>query len=179
MTSALDLLRGGSWRCRSCDLLHEGIFHLGCDAPYHWGRAGVIEPNNALRLDADFLSEDFCVMGGQHSFVRGVLEIPVIGLEDSFGYGCWSTLSSTNFQRYVAEFKANEAGEAWTGWFSSELTAFPGTVNAPCWVAPQPGGRRPSIWLEDEDHPLSIAQRDGITPERLLDIYRQHGHPID
>lgn len=179
MTEALDLLRGGRWRCSSCHEEHEGMFDLATDAPWHWEGQADPEPNSALRLDGDFLSADFCVIGGQDYFVRGLSFIPVIGLDDSFAFGCWSTLSRTNFELYAAHFDGIDVDEAWTGWFSSEFTAFPGTVNSPCWVMPRPDGTRPEIWLEDEDHPLSIAQRDGITPEQLLDIYRQHGHAVD
>jgi len=178
MSDALALLRGGRWRCRSCDQDHQGIFDIAAGAPWHWEGEDSPEPNSALRLDGDFLSPDFCVIGGQDFFVRGLLFIPVIGLEDDFAFGCWSTLSRANFEKYVAHFDGIDLDEPWTGWFSNEFKAFPGTVNTPCWVMPQSSGERPEIWLDDEEHPLSIAQRNGITPEQLLDIYRVHGHPV-
>ncbi len=179
MSRALDLLSSGRWRCRSCELEHQGMFDLAADAPWHWEGSEIPEPNSALRFERDFLSPDFCVIDGRDYFVRGLLFIPVVGLDHCFAFGCWSTLSRANFERYVAHFEGIEPDEPWTGWFSNEFTAFPGTVNTPCLVMPQSDGARPEIWLDDEDHPLSIAQRDGITPERLLDIYRQHGHPVD
>lgn len=64
----------------------------------------------------------------------------------------------------------------WTGWFSSWQPPFPSPINQPCWVEPQPGNLRPLIWLEDYSHPLAQAQRDGITAERLLEIYEANGH---
>jgi hypothetical protein len=33
------------------------------------------------------LSSDQCVIRGQHLFVRGLIEIPVIGSEDVFSWG--------------------------------------------------------------------------------------------
>ena len=179
MSRAVDLLRGGRWRCHSCDQEHEGMFDLGADAPWHWEGQVPVEPNRAVRLDGDFLSPDYCVIGGRDYFVRGLLFIPVIGLDDCFAFGCWSTLSRPNFERYVEQFDGIALDEPWTGWFSNEFAPFLGTVNAPCWVMPQTDSSRPEIWLDDGEHPLSIAQRDGITPEQLLDIYRQHGHPVD
>ncbi len=179
MSAALDLLRQGRWRCHSCEMEHEGIFDLGADAPWHWEGQAPALSNCALRLDGDFLSLDYCVIGGRDYFVRGLLFIPVIGLDGRFAFGCWSTLSRPNFERYAREVDGIELDEPWTGWFSNEFAPFLGTVNMPCWVMPQPDGNRPEIWLDDEDHPLSIAQQHGITPERLLDIYRQHGHAVD
>lgn len=179
MTRALDLLRGGRWRCHSCKLEHEGMFDLGAPAPWHWEGQAPVQPNAALRLDGDFLSPDLCVIGGRDYFVRGLLFIPVIGLDDCFAFGCWSTLSRASFEHYVAHPEGIELAEPWTGWFSNEFAPFLGTVNLPCWVMPQRNSDRPEVWLDDEEHPLSIAQRDGITAEQLLDIYRLHGHPVD
>ncbi len=53
-------------------------------------------------MDGDFLSEDFCVLDGEHFINRCVLPIPVIGLNEHFGFGCRSTLSRANFDNYIA-----------------------------------------------------------------------------
>lgn len=176
--TALDLLRDASWKCSSCDLDHRGMFDLAAHAPDHWGTIEEREPNSALRRDGDFLSQDFCVIHGEHFFVRCVLEIPVHGLPEKFGYGCWSTLSREKFDRYVDRFDAGDyAGEGpWFGWFSNRLRGFQDTFNQPCWVYPQPGRQRPTIRLEDPHHELSIAQERGIPPERVLELYAAYGH---
>lgn len=59
--AALEILQSARWKCASCDVEHEGMFDIGSRAPDHWGKAEELEPNSALRLDGDFLSEDFCV----------------------------------------------------------------------------------------------------------------------
>ena len=43
-------------------------------------------------------------------------------------------------------------------------------------VQPQPDRMRPELWVVDEDHPLGAAQRDGITPERMLEVFAHYGH---
>jgi hypothetical protein len=75
------------------------------------------------RMDGDFLSEDFCIIGGDSFFVRGVLEIPVHGLAEKFGFGSWSSLSRPNFDLYVERFDDGDyAGLGpWSGWFSNRL----------------------------------------------------------
>lgn len=177
-SSALDLLEGAAWTCGTCSVEHRGMFDLGADAPDHWGAVEAVEPNRELRLDADFLSDDFCVIGGEHLFIRCRFEIPVHGLEHPFAYGCWSTLSRENFERYVDGFDsgADPGMGPWFGWFSNSLRGFGETLNQPCQVHPQPGRMRPKIELEDPTHELARAQADGITPERLLELYAAYGH---
>src|SRR4051794_2298098 len=151
--AALDRLRGGAWRCASCDAEHVGMFDLAAFAPDFWSGAEAREPNSALRMDGDFLSEDFCVISGDSFFVRGILEIPVHGLAQKFGFSVWSTLSRTNFDLYIERFDGGDyAGLGpWTGWFSNSLVTFPETLNQPCWVNPQLDRQRPVITLDDAD----------------------------
>ena len=176
--TTLDRLRGGTWRCACCGVEHEGMFDLAAFAPEFWPGAETREPNSALRMDGDFLSEDFCAIGGEHFFVRCVIDIPVHGLAEKFGFGIWSTLSRTNFDLYIERFDDGDyAGLGpWTGWFSSTLATFPETLKQPCWVHPQLDRQRPVVTLDDADHPLSIAQDQGISPERVLEIYAAYGH---
>jgi hypothetical protein len=168
----------GRWHCASCGEEHEGMFDLASPAPWHWQGPIEPEPNAALRMDGDFLSDDLCVIGGEHFFVRGVLDIPLIGSEHSFGFGSWSTLSRANFELYVDSLNGAvlDPDAIWTGWFSTWPKPFPSPINEPCWVEPQPGNSRPMIWLDGESHPLAAAQRGGISLERLLEIYEANGH---
>ena len=176
--SALERLRDAAWTCASCEIEHRGMFDIGASAPDHWGEVEAREPNSALRLEGDFLSEDFCVIGGEHFFVRGVFEIPVHGMAEKFGFGIWSTLSRENFERYVDRFDEGAyAGEGpWFGWFSNRLTGFEDTLNQACWVHPQLDRQRPTMTLDDPEHELSLAQEHGIAPERVLEIYASCGH---
>src|SRR5688500_18166422 len=170
--TANERLRASSWRCTSCDEEHEGLFHLSLAAPLAWPHPPEYEPNHALRFDGDFLSEDFCVLGGEHFFVRGVFDIPVHGLEETFGWGIWSTLSRTNFDTYVEGFDDGAYPDfgPWPGYFSNALEGFGDTFNAPCWVTPPRDRQRPRIALADEDHPMQVTQREGIGAEQVLAI---------
>lgn len=179
--AALDRLKSASIECRSCGDVHEGMFDLFAFSPDHWGGIEEYESNSALRTTGDFLSEDFCVLNGEHFFVRCILEIPVDGLPEKFGFGCWSTLSRANFDKYIDGFDIGRFSDPgpWAGWFSNTLKPYPDGVNLPCWVYPQPGRQRPTIWLESPNHPLAAAQEEGIAPEDLFAIYRANGHDID
>lgn len=180
-SAVLDILAGADWRCATCGEQHRGMFDLAADAPDFWEGPEEHEPNGALRLDGDFLSEDFCVVGGEHFFVRCVFEIPVLGLHDRFGFGVWSTLSRTNFDRYVEEFDESACrGEGpWSGWFSNHLKGISAeTLGQACWVLPRPGRQRPVIELMDDTHPLAQAQINGVEPDFILSLYAANGHAV-
>jgi hypothetical protein len=66
----------------------------------------------------------------------------------------------------------------WFGWFSNRLKGYPDTLNLKCNVQPQDGRQRPLIRLQDPQHPLAIEAREGITFERLREIFSLHGHAM-
>lgn len=177
--SALQQLQGGRWQCATCGVEHGWPFDLAAAKPDPWPHAEEYEPNAALRMDGDFLSEDFCILGGKYFLIRCVLPIPVIGVEDDFGFGCWSTLSRENFDKYVDGFDSGEYADMgpWTGWLCNQLENFiPGTDPLAVWVQPRPDRQRPLLWVQDDDHPLAIAQEEGLTPERVLEVFQFYGH---
>jgi hypothetical protein len=93
-----------TFRCSSCDAVHKGLFDLACHRPDHWNDGEDCEPNIAVATSTHFLSEDFCILDGEH-FFRCVLPLPIIGKPaEQFGYGVWATLSQDNFKLYVDSF---------------------------------------------------------------------------
>jgi len=176
-------LNGKEWICPSCCLSHRGLFDLVCGKPDCWpGPDDTADyvPNSFALTSGNFLSEDFCVLN-DNCFVRCVLRLPIIGGEGiSFGYGAWSTLSRKNFELYKSMFDVGEMTDlgAWFGWFSNRLEGYPDTLNLKCRLHPQNDRQRPLIELEPTDHPLAREQREGITFDRLLEIYALHGHDI-
>jgi hypothetical protein len=125
--------------------------------------------------------EDFCVLDGQHFFVRAVLELPITGGgEQRFGVGVWSTLSRESFIRYIETFDSGEQDGLgpWFGWFSNRLKGYPDTLNLKCRVHPVSGRQRPRVELEATPHPLALEQKSGISFDRLLELYAINGHDI-
>jgi hypothetical protein len=176
--NALDILKGAEWICGSCSERHLGMFDLACDSPGPWTGNADYEPNSELDRERDFLSEDFCVLGGEHFLIRCVLEIPVHGLEDKFGFGCWGSLKRDNFETYVEHFDAGTCPEGgpWWSWLCNRLGPLSDDQPIGCWMFPQLGRQRPVLDVDDEDHPLALAQRDGISAEQVLAIYAHYGH---
>jgi hypothetical protein len=168
-------------RCASCGQTHKGLFDLATDGPEHWPGERPGEPNSALLGRDHVLTEDFCIIEGRDHFVRCVLQLPLVGgTEEVFGYGVWCTLSPKHFATYRDTFDAGDQKDLgpWFGWFSNRLKGYPETLNLKCQVRPRSGRQRPLIELEADGHPLAVEQRDGITIDRLLEIYALNGHDL-
>jgi hypothetical protein len=136
-------------------------------APYPDPYLDVPEDERAARTT---YTPDCCTVrdeDGEHYFVRGVILIPVVGQDEPFGIGVWVSQSEANFRRY----RANEDMPPTFGWLVNELGyhAEP-TYALKTRVHFRPGDQRPTIELEPTDHPLAVAQRDGLTLAQAWDI---------
>lgn len=177
--TAFELLSSAQWTCRCCGQRHTGMFDMGAVVPNVWPKEWEKEHNGALRLDGDFLSEDFCVVDGEHFMVRAVLPIPVHGLAQDFGYGVWCSLSKENFLKYVDRFDTSqdEDEEPWWSWLCNQAQPyFDGEEPLGGWLRSRAGRMRPTYHVDDTEHPLAIAQCEGISPEDVLAIYEAYGH---
>jgi hypothetical protein len=170
-----------NWVCLCCGLRHSGVFDLASSRPEVWPSSEERSPNSEVLTSDNALTEDFCVLDGEHFFVRCVLRLPIVGASGAcFGFGVWSTLSKQNFDLYVDTFDGGRQGGLgpWFGWFSNRLKGYPDTLSLKCRVTPRDGRERPLIELEPTSHPLAIEQREGITFDRLLEIYALNGHDV-
>jgi hypothetical protein len=166
--------------CPNCREVHKGIFDLACAKPDPWTGDETKAPNGAITGAKHILTEDFCILENEHFFVRCVLQLPIQGTHETFRYGVWSTLSRENFEIYLDHFDSGDyrGHGPWFGWFSNGLKGYPQTLNLKCDVHPCNGRLRPLVELRSADHPLVREQEEGITFDRLLEIYALHGHDI-
>lgn len=174
-------LNEGEYVCACCGENHRGLFDLACHRPDQWQTGDDRSANSEVNLSSDCLTEDFCVLNGEHFFVRCVLPVPIVGGQGAeFGFGVWSTLSRKNFEIYVETFGGGEQGGLgpWFGWLSNAIKGYPDTLSMKCQVHPQNGRQRPLLKLDPTDHPLAIEQREGMTLDRILDLYALNGHDL-
>ncbi|WP_443047927.1 DUF2199 domain-containing protein [Streptomyces sp. H39-S7] len=142
-------------------------------APDIWEPAHANDPDSVL-------SSDQCVIRNQAFFVRGLIELPVIGSTDVFAWGVWISLSRESFARAseLWETPGRETERPYFGWLSTELSLYPeSTTDLKTNVHTRPVGRRPRVELEPTEHPLAVEQRTGITPERVRQIAEAVLHP--
>lgn len=142
-------------------------------APDVWDPSFESDPDSML-------SSDQCVIKGRHFFIRGLIEIPVIGSQDVFSWGVWVSLSKDNFTRALEVWntEGREAERPYFGWLSTELALYSeDTTNLKTNAHTRPVGKRPFIELESTDHPLAVEQRTGITQARVREIAMAVLHP--
>jgi hypothetical protein len=117
------------------------------------------------------LGTDLAKVGDKYFFVRGLIEIPIIGFSDCLHYGAWASLSQKNYD-FVFEHWDDTDLEKYPhmfGWLETQLPNYPPTVNLKTNVHLR-SDKRPAIYLEPTDHPLAVEQRNGITLERVTEI---------
>ena len=130
----------------------------------------ISEAERESRCD---LGSDDCVIDEKYFFVRGCLEIPVHGYSDPFVWGVWASLSEENFREWSRVFGNDRRSHIgpFFGWLDAWLKPYPETMNLKTMVHLRDNGLRPYIELESTGHPLSTEQRDGISADRVAEIY--------
>jgi hypothetical protein len=155
------------FQCRTCGQIHKGMPTLGWDYPI--SVLDVPPEERDKRVD---LGSDDCVIDNKWFFVRGCIEIPVIGLDEPFIWGTWVSLSEKSYNRFVElfEMKGRENEPPFFGWLNHTPPGYPFQELYKTMVHLRPIPTRPLIELEPTDHPLAVEQRNGITTERLKEI---------
>ncbi len=160
--------------CSCCDARHPELpMNYTAEAPAVWDPAFA---------DADdcLLSSDQCVIRARFYFVKGLVEIPVIGSDERFSWGVWVSLSRENFSQAADlwDTPGREFEEPYFGRLSTDLLAYsPTTLNLKTNLHTRPLGERPFVELEPTDHPLAVEQRTGITRDRVREIAAAVFHP--
>ena len=83
--------------CRCCGRQFNTLpLDFACEAPDHWFEIPESERDARGKLDSDV-----CMIDDKDIFVRGCLEIPIIGQEDCFIWGVWVSVSKASFTRIL------------------------------------------------------------------------------
>jgi hypothetical protein len=125
-----------------------------------------------MRDDKVYLTEDLCVIDDKWFFVKGSIEIPVIDHQSPFVWGVWVCLSQAHFKQYqaLADVRQSEQYGPYPGLLSTDIQMYPNTENLNVRLHIR-HGKRPSIEVEPNGHPLAVDQGRGITMARVTEIY--------
>ncbi|HEY0291164.1 MAG TPA: DUF2199 domain-containing protein [Hansschlegelia sp.] len=118
------------------------------------------------------MNADLCVIDDENFFIRGHVEIPVIGSATPFIWNVWSSLSRTSYDVMIGawEDEDRERQGPFFGWLNSDLPYEPNTLALKTNVHVRPRGTVPFFEIEPTDHPLAVEQRTGVTIERVVEI---------
>jgi hypothetical protein len=163
--------------CRTCGQYHDDLpLHYGADAPEAWYG---IDPTQ--RSQRALLSSDQCIIDDQYFFMRGNIELPIIGSDQIFSWSVWVSLSEQNFDRAAQlwEQDGREDEPPYFGWLQTRISGYPDTINLKTHMYTRVVGERPRIVVEPTDHPLAVEQQEGITWERIQTIAEMLLHESD
>ncbi|HZS46438.1 MAG TPA: DUF2199 domain-containing protein [Blastocatellia bacterium] len=158
-----------SFRCATCDEIHEGLPDIGWDRPdpCYAIPEGEGEGEGDQRIN---LTSDTCIIDNEDFFIRGVLEIPINGQQASLGLGVWVSQKRENFYKYLENFDSADIGPFF-GWLSNSIGYYLEDTYCLKTMAHFRGcNDRPTIELEPTNHSLAIDQREGISLEKAWEI---------
>ncbi len=128
--------------------------------PDHW-----LQQSEETRA-AGFADDNVCWYedeDGLHYFIRTILEIPIIGIEDPFLWGVWVSLSRTSYDRYVSTYNEPDLDDTFFGYLCSAIPGYANTWSLPTTVHQRPQGKRPANSIHPGEHQLARDFREGIT----------------
>ncbi len=157
------------YKCTQCEDLHTGFPVVRFLRP----EVCLAIPKEK-RSSREEITDNVCILDGEHHFVRCDLEIPVIGTRETLTLSVWGTLSEANFRLY--ELHRDDSDRARLGpffsWLSSRLDTdeYPDTLNLACRMLIREPGKHPLLVVQSEDHHLARDQQNGIPFAKALRI---------
>ena len=169
-----------AYTCPCCDRSFDGVFDIGFDHPAPWPHGNRKDAGlDIMEVGGDSLSQDICKMS-EHRFLRAVLKLPIIGTDQVFAFGPWASVAPHNFDTYIRHEATASLGrfEGCFAWMMNFLPGFEITDWLPCNLLIDDPEERPYLEVHDDSHELAQLQEDGITFDKLLDIYAAAGQDI-
>jgi hypothetical protein len=163
-----------SFTCPTCGETHAGpSFCFGADFPDYYFSIPPEERGQRIEIN-----RDLCVVDESHFFIRGRIEIPIIGHDEPFCWNVWTSLSEENFEKTNELWNepGRESEPPYFGWLQTVLPSYPDTLNIKTMVHTQPVGTIPRVRIIEESHPLLEDQEHGITMDRALQIVHSLFH---
>lgn len=176
----LDDLAAMRWKCADCEDEHHGpCLDIGYSEPYYWGEKETKQASKSgvfARLSRKkprtFLTSDYCAIENSGYFVRGVIELPILGTDEYFRWGVWGSLKRENFEKVMEledDPKVVDLPPLFA-WLSNEIADYGQTLNLKMYAKYRDVTERPYFELEPTDHPLAQEFHRGISPERVRDL---------
>jgi hypothetical protein len=160
------------YKCSSCDQVHEGLPDITFEMPDACHDLGT-----RRRAEQMLLTSDFCILEGKQYFVRCVMEAPVHGFSQRFGWGVWCKLDWKNYKLCWDRFEQSDNNDMMplSGTLANNLRHYPDTLGRSCTIQLQNDRVRPLAFIDKPDHLLTIHQRDGMTLEEAITQAREIG----
>lgn len=129
--------------------------------------------------DAGNLDENRCVYkdeAGDHFFIRATMDVPVHGLNETFLWGIWVSVSEKSFRDYSLDSNVNVEERGYFGYLANNLPFYNETYGLPANVELRNYNLRPDVLLHNGDHELIRDQQSGISIEKARQIFHLFLH---
>ena len=159
------------WTCTCCNQEFDSLpLDYGFQAPDYWVGLSEEEKKRLGRLTSDICTikhED-----GRHIFIRGCLEIPIIGSDEQLVWGIWVSVSEQSFARILDlwDLRVRKDEPPRFGWLCNSIRGYPETLHLATNIRLRNDGIRPAIELHRSEHPLFLEQQNGIALSRVEEI---------
>jgi len=158
-----------SFICHTCGESHEGIpLSFAADFPDQYANMPPDERDNRC-----IIGSDQCVIDHEAFFVRGILEIRVPESEQMFLWGLWANVWEKDYDE-ISESWDEVGRENRHGPFkarlANKLSVYPDTMNLELTIHVQPVGQRPLFFVDEENHPLAVAQHLGMSAKDTSEL---------
>lgn len=158
-----------NYRCATCGKVHAGLpMSFAADSPDMYANMSRDERDaRCLR------GSDQCIIDEKWFFVRGCLEIPIIGSGEVFLWGLWASVREEVFEGISESWELpgkEKSSGPFKGKLANSLSIYPPTLNLRVQIVIQPVGERPLFVIEEPDHQLAAEQCSGISRDRALEV---------
>ena len=168
------------YTCKACGECHAGVpFSFAADFPDAYANL-----SNEDRDARATIGSDQCILDAQWFFLRGMIEIPIMGGDEPFLWGVWASIREEVFDE-ISDSWEEPGREAkygpYKGRLANLLSIYPETLNLKLKIIVQPVGVRPLFLLEDNEHVLAVQQKSGISKQQAVELasflLHSEGHP--
>ncbi len=157
-----------SFLCSSCGQEHPGL-PLSFTADYPDPYANLSAEARELRA---VVSSDQCIIDQQEFYIRGCLEVPIVGTGGIFMWGLWARVHETDFDQ-ISDHWESEGREAiigpYKGHLANALSIYTDTLDQRIEVRISPVGIRPLFVVEDTGTALYDEQHLGVSPQKAAE----------
>ena len=164
----------GSFVCATCGERHDGpalSWSVGGPYPDRPRRKRLVRPPESGTEDQLWVA----FADRSRSFLRAQLLVPVADGPHEFAYVVWVEVTRNQMRRARRLWNQHgrEAEPPWPVTLATRVPGYPDTDGLAATLRQRAPGIRPTVELDDPDHPLTVEQREGITMARVAEIGRQ------
>jgi hypothetical protein len=156
-----------SYVCECCGQRHDGLpLDIGFEFPIDY--LDVPKRERKRRCE---LTSDWCIIDRKRYYLRGVLSIRVLEVNDEFTWGLWAQVPPKDLRRYRDSYGHDRRGQTPSaGILSGAPRPYADAEGHPLRIAFGSAGQRPTFTLKRSKHLFYREQRAGITLHRVHEL---------